>query len=252
VGPISDEKKNDGPLAYTGHQTRNIGRYIRINGTYSGAQRVHEGKLKMLVPVCLRHDVTIRSGPDSLPTRQLRRRLVPLSRWHPPAPGHRLFPRAKSAAASSFESEPCRACLANHLSSGAPACLANSPARNSGGCCHRVWVYHESIAMKKSVAVRLTVVAAVGIAARAQPRQDPCSAATFNEQACQAAVQNRGYCWNGRWVGLRYHYAFPYYYDAYLDYVSNGGLANPAPVASCGPPHRFFSGAQGISRAGFG
>jgi hypothetical protein len=113
-------------------------------------------------------------------------------------------------------------------------------------------LYHESNAMKKSVAVQLTVVAAVGIAARAQPRQDPCSAATFNEQACQAAVQNRGYCWNGRWVGLRYHYPFPYYYDAYLDYVSNGGVANPAPVASCGPPHRFFSGAHGISRAGFG
>jgi hypothetical protein len=106
--------------------------------------------------------------------------------------------------------------------------------------------------MKKSVAVRLTVVAAVGIAARAQPRQDPCSAATFNEQACQAAVQNRGYCWNGRWVGLKYHYSFPCYYDAYLDYVSNGGVATPAAVVSCGPPHRFFSGAHGISRAGFG
>jgi hypothetical protein len=112
--------------------------------------------------------------------------------------------------------------------------------------------YYESNAMKKSVAVRLTVVTAVGIAARAQPRQDPCSAATFNEQACQAAVQNHGYCWNGRWVGLKYHYPFPYYYDAYLAYVSNGGVGNPAAVAPCGPPHRFFSGAHGISRAGFG
>jgi hypothetical protein len=112
--------------------------------------------------------------------------------------------------------------------------------------------YYESNAMKKSVAVRLTVVAAVGIAARAQPRQDPCSAATFNEQACQAAVQNRGYCWNGRWVGLKYHYPFPYYYDAYLDYVSTGGVSSPAAVVSCGPTHRFFSAAHGISRAGFG
>ena len=87
--------------------------------------------------------------------------------------------------------------------------------------------YYESNAMKKSVAVRLTVVAAVGIAARAQPRQDPCSAATFNEQACQAALQNGGYCWNGRWVGLKYHYAFPYYYDAYLDYLTTGGVSRP-------------------------
>jgi hypothetical protein len=66
--------------------------------------------------------------------------------------------------------------------------------------------YYEANALKKSIGVRLTLVTAVGIpAARVQPRQDPCSAATFDEQACQAAVQNRGYCWNGKWVGLRYH-----------------------------------------------
>jgi len=42
---------------------------------------------------CLWHDVTIRSGPDFLPAPQLRRRLQLLSRWYPPAPGYRLFPR---------------------------------------------------------------------------------------------------------------------------------------------------------------
>src|SRR5580700_7351975 len=74
-------------------------------------------------------------------------------------------------------------------------------------------------AMKKSASVSLTVVAAFGIAAQAQPRLDPCAAASFNEQACQAAVQNRGYCWNGQWVKLKYHYAYPYYYDAYQAYM---------------------------------
>lgn len=39
------------------------------------------------------HDVIVRSGPDFLPPRQLRRRLELLSRWYPPARGHRLFPR---------------------------------------------------------------------------------------------------------------------------------------------------------------
>jgi len=106
--------------------------------------------------------------------------------------------------------------------------------------------------MKKSAAVRLTVVAAVGLAAHAQPRPDPCSAATFNDQACQAAVQNRGYCWNGRWVMLKYHYPYPYYFDAYLAYVSNGGFVDAAATGLCGQPHRFFGGAHAIPRAGFG
>ena len=39
------------------------------------------------------HDVTVRSGPDFLPARQLRRRLEVLLRWYPPARGRRLFPR---------------------------------------------------------------------------------------------------------------------------------------------------------------
>ena len=106
--------------------------------------------------------------------------------------------------------------------------------------------------MKKSAAVRLTVVAAAGMAVHAQPRPDPCSAAAFNEQACQAAVQNRGYCWGGRWVHLKYHYPYPYYYDAFLDYVGSGGVVSPAGVDSCGPPRHFGSGAHGVSRAGFG
>jgi len=38
------------------------------------------------------HDVTIRSGPDFLPARQLRLRLELLSRWYPPARGYLLFP----------------------------------------------------------------------------------------------------------------------------------------------------------------
>jgi len=108
--------------------------------------------------------------------------------------------------------------------------------------------------MKKSASVRLTVLAAAGIAARAQTRPDPCLAASFNQQACEAAVQNRGYCWNGHWVRLKYHYPFPHYYDAYQEYIAGGGEVTPAEVDSCGPPHGFwFFGAHGAAaRAGFG
>jgi hypothetical protein len=53
-------------------------------------------------------------------------------------------------------------------------------------------------------------------------------------------------------VKLKYHLPYPYYYDAYIDYVSNGGFVDAAALDTCGPPHRFFGGSHGFSRAGFG
>lgn len=41
---------------------------------------------------CLWHEVTVRTGPDCLPTQPLRRRLELMARWFPPDRGHRLFP----------------------------------------------------------------------------------------------------------------------------------------------------------------
>src|SRR5690242_7883528 len=104
--------------------------------------------------------------------------------------------------------------------------------------------------MKKSAGVRLTVVAAIALAARAQPRPEPCAASTFNDQACRAAVQARGYCWNGRWVKMKYNYPYPFYYDMYLEYAANGGIVDAATVGSCGP-RRLLIG-HTYSRAGFG
>ena len=42
---------------------------------------------------CLWHDVTVRSGPEHLPARFLRKRLELLAQWFPPDPGYHLFPR---------------------------------------------------------------------------------------------------------------------------------------------------------------
>jgi hypothetical protein len=67
--------------------------------------------------------------------------------------------------------------------------------------------------MKRSAIVRLTIVAAVGMAAHAQQRPNPCALSTFSGQACSAAVTSGGYCWNGKWVQLQGHYPYPYYYD---------------------------------------
>jgi hypothetical protein len=108
---------------------------------------------------------------------------------------------------------------------------------------------------KKSSRVTLTVVAAVGMAARGQQPADPCEASTFNEHACQEAVRQRGYCWNGRWISLRYSYPYPYYYDQYQVYAMLVGPSNPAAVGTCRPPHIWIAhGGHGPSaaRCGFG
>jgi hypothetical protein len=132
-------------------------------------------------------------------------------------------------------------------SAGNSAGAAGGPSR---AAVHRL--LYSLYVVKKSAAVRLTFVAAVGIAAHAQARPDPCAAASFNEAACRAAVQANGYCWNGRWVKLSYHYPYPYYYDAYLDYMSLGGAVQSASIGSCGVPRIKTGTAHGFSRAGFG
>jgi hypothetical protein len=99
--------------------------------------------------------------------------------------------------------------------------------------------------------VRLTIVAAVGIAAHGKGRPDPCGATTFDQQACSAAIQNLGYCWNNRWV-TKYHYAYPYYFDAYQDFLANGGVVNSANFGTCVPSPVAHGHGVLIGRAGFG
>ncbi|MGO9260472.1 MAG: hypothetical protein ACLQU1_29820 [Bryobacteraceae bacterium] len=89
--------------------------------------------------------------------------------------------------------------------------------------------------MTKSARVTLTVVAAVGCAARAQQAPNPCGPANFNQQACQAAVKSRGYCSGGAWVTQQYQ-KYPYYYDLYQAYASAGGMVAAAPVETCWRP----------------
>jgi len=89
----------------------------------------------------------------------------------------------------------------------------------------------------------------MGLAARAQSLPDPCGAATFNEQACHEAVRANGYCWNGKWVRLKYRYAFPYYYDLYADYMAQGGLVIAGKVGTCGPSHATIIGCSAAGMA---
>jgi hypothetical protein len=99
--------------------------------------------------------------------------------------------------------------------------------------------------MKKSGHVALTIVAAVGLAGCGRRGYDPCSAATFNEFACQQAVQQGGYYYNGTWYSMRYDHPYPYYYDSYHTYVSHGGS-----VYSHGGS--YSSPSSSVERGGFG
>ena len=106
--------------------------------------------------------------------------------------------------------------------------------------------------MRKSTRVTLTVVAVMGLASCGRRRLDPCEAASFNELACQDAIQNRGYYYNGGWVPLMYHNPYPYYYDSYRHYVSGGGVVHSAPITSYSRPSGSSSHGGGVERGGFG
>lgn len=106
--------------------------------------------------------------------------------------------------------------------------------------------------MKRSSQVTLTVVAAMGLAACAR-RYDPCEAQYFNAAACSDAVQAGGYYWNGSWAPMRYHYPYPYYYDAYRTHLSHGGSVTAAPGKVYGHPSGASAPASGGTvRGGFG
>jgi len=97
--------------------------------------------------------------------------------------------------------------------------------------------------MKKSARITLTLVAAMGMAACSRGRRDPCEAATFNEQACNEAVRNRGYYSDGQWVPMHYSQPYPYYYDTYRRYTSSGGSVTRGGFGATGAAHA--SGAAG-------
>ena len=110
--------------------------------------------------------------------------------------------------------------------------------------------------MKKSAKVTIAAVAAMGLAMCGRRHPDPCTAATFNEMACQDAVRSGGYYWQGSWFPMMYSYPYPYYYDSYRRHVSSGGTVVSAPGQSYGRPGvsapAAAPGSSGVERGGFG
>jgi hypothetical protein len=69
------------------NSTERLARYGRASFAGTAAEYVH----------CLWHDVTVRSGPDYLPTISLQRRLKLMAQWFPPDRGQHLFPSSAHA-----------------------------------------------------------------------------------------------------------------------------------------------------------
>ena len=103
--------------------------------------------------------------------------------------------------------------------------------------------------MKRSVRVTLTVAAGVALIS-CNRRLDPCESASFNQQACQDAVQSGGYYWNGTWFPMTYSHPYPFYYDSYQQYRAKGGTSSAAPGITYGRPSG--SSSSGVERGGFG
>jgi len=86
-GEIDEDSLKQKTLLLGGRYSASSRRRLELYGAASfagtAAEYIH----------CLWHDVTLRSGREFLPAQPLRSRLDLLSRWWPPAPGHRLFPR---------------------------------------------------------------------------------------------------------------------------------------------------------------
>jgi len=86
--------------------------------------------------------------------------------------------------------------------------------------------------------------------ARAQQGADPCAAATFNGKVCQAAVRGGGYCSQGSRVSMSYPQSYPYYYNRYATYMSQGGVANPSSAVKCPRSAHGGFGSTAVVRGG--
>ena len=107
-------------------------------------------------------------------------------------------------------------------------------------------------ASKRSARILLTAAAAIGMAAHAQDRIDPCEPGTFNGKVCQAAIHHGGFCSAGSWVPMTYNQRYPYYYDRYAGYLNSGGTVTAAPEEKCRRPANGFFGSHRWSRGGVG
>lgn len=109
--------------------------------------------------------------------------------------------------------------------------------------------------VRRSRAVPLSLVpilaAAISTACAHSPTYDPCEPDTYQQAACDAAVANHGYFYNGTWYPHVYSYAPFWYLNRYNGFIVGGGrvrsLSPTVYAPSAASPAR-----TGVVRGGFG
>jgi hypothetical protein len=105
--------------------------------------------------------------------------------------------------------------------------------------------------MKRSASVTLTLAVTL-TAARAQQSADPCDAATFNAKVCKVAIRSGSYCSQDLRVVAAYPQSYPYYYDLYRSYTSQGGVVDVSPAETCPRSSSVIHGGFGMTGAHHG
>ena len=108
-----------------------------------------------------------------------------------------------------------------------------------------------AISMKRSASVTLTLVVTLTVA-NAQQGSDPCDAATFNAKVCKVAVRSGSYCSQGVRVITAYPESYPYYYDLYRSYASQGGVVDVSSAETCPRSSTVIRGGFGMIGAHHG
>lgn len=87
--------------------------------------------------------------------------------------------------------------------------------------------------MKKSSAIKFTllngIIITMGACGPSVLPPDPCKPMMYNPMACQEAVQNHGYYYQGDFFPMQYLYPYSYYYGGYNSYLAGGGYILPSP-----------------------
>jgi hypothetical protein len=83
--------------------------------------------------------------------------------------------------------------------------------------------------MKRSRKVEIALVAGLAMSGCGRRAYDPCNPQTFNEAACQDAVNHNGYFFDGQWYPHTYSGSYSAYYVGYHNYVLRGGSVTTVP-----------------------
>ena len=99
--------------------------------------------------------------------------------------------------------------------------------------------------MRRSRKVEIALVAGLAMSGCGRRAYDPCAPQTFNEFACQEAVNHNGYYYGGQWYPHTYYGGYTSYYNGYHSYVSSGGSVTTVSPSQWGRPGQAASTAAG-------